>query len=570
MINQVFDQQLSAVITIDWNRYRRFWLLPGLMACLLTTTVQAQDVIRLSGTPGATVETSFFVSGEAPLSASTSGEIASEIAPEVVPGASGTINYRYEIPADAALNEQIKDSVIVTDASQFQVTFAIEIEVRADAFVSPALPPRRNTPEDAAAAATETACQELSSIANRNLLSNEQRNLLETCNNLDDGGLVSQNTLRQLSPSAQSSLGRSGQDIAGQQMNNLATRLLTLRRGARGFSVAGLNMEINDERLPGEVLALLLENGGGGAGDDAAGDVTALGGRLGGFINGSFLFGDRDDSAQEDGFDFNTLGVTGGVDYRLTEQLILGAALGYTRVDVDPNNNRGDVDVDGFNLAAYGNYYPIENLYIDGVVGYGRYDYHINRNIRFALADAAGNLVDSVDTRTFASTDSDQYSVSVGTGYRFNFPQGLAFDIDGRLSYLKLDIDGYNEKGAGERGLNLEIDDQSWQSFTSTLGGSVSKVFSMNWGVLIPLARFEWEHEFENDAENVSFRYSAALSNQFFSFETESFDSDYFRVGIGASAVFAQGRSAFLFYDTTLGQSRYTDHYISAGLRLEF
>jgi hypothetical protein len=55
-----------------------------------------------------------------------------------------------------------------------------------------------------------------------------------------------------------------------------------------------------------------------------------------------------------------------------------------------------------------------------------------------------------------------------------------------------------------------------------------------------------------------------------FAIETDEADKNYFNLGIGLSAVFAQGRSGYLFYETRLDQDDVTLHMLNAGLRIEF
>jgi outer membrane autotransporter protein len=55
-----------------------------------------------------------------------------------------------------------------------------------------------------------------------------------------------------------------------------------------------------------------------------------------------------------------------------------------------------------------------------------------------------------------------------------------------------------------------------------------------------------------------------------FAIETDEADKNYFNLGIGLSAVFSQGRSGYLFYETRLDQDDVTLNTINAGLRIEF
>lgn len=428
------------------------------------------------------------------------------------------------------------------------------------------------TPEAAAALAVDNTCPELA-IAEPGSLTSGQLALQQRCNNIEAATAAGNDSevadsLRQISPAEASIQGRTGELITSQQIGNVGARLAALRRGAVGVSLSGLAFNVNGEVLPGSLLQQAFNGGAGsGAASDDAG-ISPFGERLGVFATGTAAFGDQDSSAQEEGFDFDTLGITAGIDYRFTDQLVLGLALGYANTDADVDNDGGDFNADGLTVSAYGNFYLSDNVYLDTVLSYGRNDYELNRNIRYTVTTATGQ--DSVDARVNGDTDSDQLGLSVGAGYQFNFANGLALTFDGRLNYIDADIDGYQETGSNTAGLELLFEQQSWESLTLTIGGEISKPISMNWGVLIPRARLEWEHEFKDDPEDITFRFVNAVSDPTVSFEVREPDTDYFRLGGGVNALFTQGRSAFIYGETTLGRDDYTDYSLNLGLRLEF
>ncbi|WP_143821168.1 autotransporter outer membrane beta-barrel domain-containing protein, partial [Motiliproteus sp. MSK22-1] len=132
------------------------------------------------------------------------------------------------------------------------------------------------------------------------------------------------------------------------QQRNLVSRLNALRGGARGLDLSGLNFNIDGKslssaHLPSHWVKPETERGG-SAGDE---ESSLFSDKVGIFIGGTISLGDKDKTDNEDGFEFETQGLTLGVDYRMTEQTILGAALGYTQIDTDIDNNGGSLDTDG-------------------------------------------------------------------------------------------------------------------------------------------------------------------------------------------------------------------------------
>lgn len=88
--------------------------------------------------------------------------------------------------------------------------------------------------------------------------------------------------------------------------------------------------------------------------------------------------------------------------------------------------------------------------------------------------------------------------------------------------------------------------------------------------MLIPQGWIEWEHEFEKGDEEVQ-GYFANDPNRFgFALPTDALDTDLIRLGVGLGAQFGQGRIAFVSFQTSLGMDDYSEHNVTAGIRMEF
>ena len=85
--------------------------------------------------------------------------------------------------------------------------------------------------------------------------------------------------------------------------------------------------------------------------------------RLGIFATGNVTFGDKNSTGEIGGFDFDTEGLTIGADYRLTDNLVLGAAAGYSHFNADfdeSDNSPGgqELDSDAAQFSLFGSFYP--------------------------------------------------------------------------------------------------------------------------------------------------------------------------------------------------------------------
>ena len=420
-----------------------------------------------------------------------------------------------------------------------------------------------DTPQGAMASTLDSMCPQLQAI--QHTLNPTEQALLDRCNEIISASNNGEDAevakaLRELAPEEVATQGRIGNSIAIQQLGNIGSRLAALRDGATGVALTGLAFNINGETVPGIVLSQFLPDPlrGGGASADESGNI---GSKLGLFVSGTLGGGDKQATAQEDGFGFNTKGLTVGLDYRFTAQSAFGAAIGYANTNAKVDDSGGDLRAGGLSMSIYGTYYHTQSFYVDGVFNYGANDYDMTRNIDYTLTST------HVQRAAKSKTNSGLSSISLGGGYEVALKNGIATEISARVNYVNSSIDGYEETGANE--LNLAIESQTLASLSVDLGGRVSRAFSMRWGVLIPQFDFVWEHEYQGNAYPIKGQFVNDQFNTTFAFKTDNPDRDYFRVGMGLSAVVPGGTTAFIQYQSTLGRKNFKDYTIALGGRIE-
>jgi outer membrane autotransporter protein len=350
--------------------------------------------------------------------------------------------------------------------------------------------------------------------------------------------------------------GTSSTESSSNQTGNVANRLASLRAGgpALGVNIAGLTALQRSLDLPGAAFAGLGRPGAGGA---ASGQDVDQSSRLGAFLNGTVSFGDKDPTSEEAGFNFLTGGLTGGLDYRFGDTLIGGVALGYTTTDNDFDGGAGKLGIDAITISIYGSYYPLAELYVDLIASFSLKDQELTRNIVYP----------SVNRTARGDTDAQEYAVSVGGGYDFVY-QGWTFGPYGRLDYVNTEIDGFTESGA--LGLNLTFGAQDITSLSTVLGAQVTRAISTDFGVLIPAAHADWQHEFEDESRLITVQYAADPNANRFSVITDSPDRDFANLGASLALVLPGGWMAFVAYETVLGLRDISNHIFTFGGRLEF
>jgi len=292
--------------------------------------------------------------------------------------------------------------------------------------------------------------------------------------------------------------------------------------------------------------------------------------RLGAFANATFGFGDRDATQRENGFDFDTVGLTAGADYRLSTELVLGGALGYTRLNADFQESAevagGKVEGDSWSLLGYA-LYNVGDFYAHGLLGYSRTDFDIERRIDYEPGPNAGPQVEGADRTARADPDGRQFQVSAGFGYELR-RNAWSLSPGVRVEILRARIDGYRERGA--EGLDMAVQRQTVESATTALGAELAYTSGQPFGVLIPQARAEWVHEFSNHARRIETRYANDPEGTVLAVRTDDPDRNYLRLGASVSAVFRGGTQAFIDYETLQLLNDVESHQFTAGIRLEF
>jgi outer membrane autotransporter protein len=248
---------------------------------------------------------------------------------------------------------------------------------------------------------------------------------------------------------------------------------------------------------------------------------------------------------------------------------VVGASLGYNQQDTELTGDGGNVDTDGFSVSAYTTWFQQNNWYIDGVLTAGSNDYDLQRRIRYDIVGATGTT--NVDQVARASTSGDTLSAAFSFGR--DFQRGaLSFGPYLRGMYTRVDFDSYAEEldaGPGA-GLGLAVDARELTSMTGVLGGKLTYAMSRDWGILMPHFQLEWEHEFEDDPQQLVARFLHDPTGTAIRVEGDEVDTDYYNIGIGLSALFTNGRSAFLYYEHLAGSEGLSQDNLSLGVRIEF
>lgn len=344
-------------------------------------------------------------------------------------------------------------------------------------------------------------------------------------------------------------------DIGSAQFTNINGRISALKSGDQNIvSFNGFSLNIEGEAVSlGNIAQGLLNSASGGN----AGDNIVDSERLGFFMSGNISFGNKDTTTKQSGFDFDSQGVTLGMDYRFTNQFFAGVALGYafTNTDFDV---KGGTESHAGSINLYGSYFLPQDIYVDMV---GHFGYHASENLRSIRYSGFSGQASS-------DTDGVEYGFNISLGKQWDF-NSWKFNPYARFEYLEVVINKYRESSLS--GFAVEINQVDGRSLKSVLGTQIGKVFGFSFGVIQPSIKFEWLHQFEDNASNISGRFvEAAPGTGQFTLDSDSPDLDFFNLGSSVVATFAEGRSIYFNHESRLGQRGINSYRFELGVRIPF
>lgn len=284
------------------------------------------------------------------------------------------------------------------------------------------------------------------------------------------------------------------------------------------------------------------------------------------FVSADFGRLDRDTSFNEAAFDGSADRLTGGLNYQINSRWLLGLALNHTHetLDFSQSNSRNSSDMNGALVTA--NFSPANNLSVDAYYGHFSGDTSNVRNINYAIESTPGNF-QSFASQAFASPGASRNVAGISGAWLWNkdaWSGGIHLGMD----QSKTVLEAYTETGGN--GYGLDVPKRTIQSRTGAFGFSVSKTYSVAWGVIIPSARLGLKKEFDNPGRQLAVQFSQDATNTAVRFATSDPDTQWGEVGVGVSLVMKQGHQAFFEYRQRFAHSFLQERSLALGWRLEF
>ena len=367
--------------------------------------------------------------------------------------------------------------------------------------------------------------------------------------------------------------------LATEQSLNIQRRTGDIRAGSSGFSAAGLAMNGNGPSFSG---AVAFRTGMSGAAGPSGNDgkevkettpVAPAEDRWGAFLSGTGEWVNVSGTSNAGGYELASGGFTMGVDYKLTPNLAIGIAAGYTGTAADLTDH-GRVWVNGGQFGIYGTYFQTEQeaapamskdskevappgpavargFYAD-VAAFGGYNSYDTR--RGAIeGDARGD------------TDGGSANVLFGTGYDFK-SGALTFGPTGSFNYTYTGINGFNESGSLSP---LSIHGGHGESIRTAFGLKASCDCKCGGLLIRPELRVAWQHEYSDTAYALDSGFANGAGNTF-QVNGPRLGRDSVLVGAGFAIQWNERCATYLYYDGELGRENYESNAVTGGIRISF
>ncbi len=348
-----------------------------------------------------------------------------------------------------------------------------------------------------------------------------------------------------IAPTQITSINATAVSVGKVQVSNIGQRLANIRGGSTGFSSAGFS----------------LNGGSAGIGEGFAGVSGPEGksgppvfaptpdNRWGVFVTGLGEFTDVDSTPNAAGYNVDTGGFTFGLDYRLTPNFAIGLTAGYAHTTVNLDGG-GHIDVNGGKMGLYATVFG-NGFYLDAAASGGPSGYNTHRT---ALQGTASG-----------STDGADFNVLVAGGYDWK-KGNLTIGPTASFQYSYVGLNSFSETGSLAP---LNFPDQNTESERTAFGAKASYEFKVGQITVLPEVNAAWQHEFGDTAYSVVAGFATGAGNNF-TVSGPDIGRDSLLVGAGATVIWNERVSTYVFYDGEFARTNYISNNVSAGVRIAF
>ena len=270
--------------------------------------------------------------------------------------------------------------------------------------------------------------------------------------------------------------------------------------------------------------------------------------RWGLWATGSGEFVSVGDTFNARGYEFDSGGITFGLDYKFSDHFAAGVLFNYTRTEADLTGG-GNMDVDAARGGIYASVFG-SGAYLNAYVGGGWFDFDSHR--------------DGLEGRVRGETDGGEFNALVAAGYDAHFGN-LTVGPIASYQYTYTGYSSFSEEGSLAP---LRISSTEGESSRTNVGLRLSYACPIGSVIFKPEVRATWQHEFGDSATATKARFG--FGGPEFNVHSAEVGEDSAVLTGGFSVLFSPTVSAYAFYEGELGRENYEAHNVFVGARVSF
>lgn len=275
-------------------------------------------------------------------------------------------------------------------------------------------------------------------------------------------------------------------------------------------------------------------------------------------------------------FDASTTGGEIGFDYALDERWTAGVLATYRHLDLEfeqeatgeafaPQGDAGFVEETAYGGVVFlaGTLGP--SVFVDLSAGYETGTRTIRRDSLFQESTRSLPAVRSVNE---ADADASSRFLAGSAGWSV---RAGPFDatLDASLTATRTERDAFVENDLSDSGLAMRIGAAEQDSLLATVGASIGRGFSTEFGVLAPYANLRFARELEDDPLALTASYDLDPNDNRLILNGERPDREFWIFAVGVHAVLRNGWQPYLDLSRWSGFAGVDRQRIQLGLRKE-
>ncbi|MDR0536293.1 MAG: autotransporter domain-containing protein [Puniceicoccales bacterium] len=295
------------------------------------------------------------------------------------------------------------------------------------------------------------------------------------------------------------------------------------------------------------------------------------------WLNGGGAYTPAKSNKNTAGYDSLAYNAAIGADYRVASGLLLGLSLAYSGDQTDFKDSGMKNNSDSVLGAVYaaGN---VGGIHYNGLAGYSTDSHTLKRNVNMGDSELTGSHKGTPGGGTFLASVEVGYEWTTRGADRFgrsgesrdnfwSYGPSLAFQ------YYRSTVDSYTEKGDNlySDWQRLSVGSQTYESLSTQLGFSISRVINLETLTILPEVRASWIHEFKTGEQQISSRFASVPGAESFVIQGNKPTSDYASFGAGITFRLFDSANASLNYDCyAFLKDTNPVHQVAATFRVNF